>query len=70
LEIMKKYDIPVNDINKASKKIHAKEGLAENDVHYTNEGYKMLAEKISNFLYCLSAYIPLKYKMLSYGKQK
>lgn len=50
LEIMKKYDIPVNNIYKASKKIHAKEGLASNDVHYTEKGYKLLADKISTFL--------------------
>ena len=50
LEIMKKYAIPVNNIYKASKKIHAKEGLATNDVHYTKEGYKLLADKITAYL--------------------
>lgn len=50
LEVMKKYDIPVNNIYKASMRIHAKEGLAENDVHYTQNGYKLLADKITKFL--------------------
>jgi len=50
LEVMKKYHIPVNDINTVSKKIHKKEGKAESDVHYTEEGYKMLAGKITSYL--------------------
>ena len=50
LEVMKKYHIQVNDINKASKKIHKNEGKAANDVHYTEEGYKLLADKIVSCL--------------------
>ncbi len=50
IEVMKKYHITVNNINKVSKKIHNTEGKAENDVHYTEEGYKMLADKIVSSL--------------------
>ncbi len=47
---MKKYYIPVNEINKASKKIHKIEEKPENDVHYTDAGYKLLADKIVSCL--------------------
>ena len=46
LEVMKKNGIMVNDIHKYSKKVHAKHKSAKGDVHYTEEGYKLLANKI------------------------
>lgn len=49
-EIMKKNDIPINDIYAKSKKIHNKYGLGSDDVHYTSEGYKELSKLIVNFI--------------------
>lgn len=45
-EVMKENNVLMNDINKASKKIHKKHKKAEGDVHYTKEGYKLLSAKI------------------------
>ena len=50
VEVMKENKIPVNDIWRASKKIHSKYGQAPDNVHYTEEGYKLLADKIVDFL--------------------
>ena len=50
LEVMQEFNIPVNDIYKASKKIHKKQGESPGNVHYTEQGYQMLAEKIVSFL--------------------
>ncbi|MCG6185796.1 SGNH/GDSL hydrolase family protein [Maribellus maritimus] len=49
-QIMKENGILVNDIWKATKKIHKKYGQAPNNVHYTPEGYKQIADKITSFL--------------------
>jgi lysophospholipase L1-like esterase len=49
-KVMAKNNITVNDIYKSSKSIHKKYGKGDNDVHYTPEGYKALAEIISQFL--------------------
>ena len=46
LKVMKENGIQVNDIHKFSRKIHAKHRSADGDVHYTKEGYKILANKI------------------------
>lgn len=48
--VMKENHIPVNDIWEASKKIHPKYGRAPDNVHFTKEGYKLLADKIVTFL--------------------
>ena len=50
IQVMKENDISVNNIWKASKKIHSKHGQAPDNVHYTKEGYKLLANKIGDFL--------------------
>lgn len=50
IQVMKENNILVNDVWKASKKIHSKYGQAPDNVHYTEEGYKLLAEKIVAFL--------------------
>ena len=46
LKIMKQYNIEVNNLNKLSKKVHSKHKKAEGDVHYTPEGYKLLARPV------------------------
>ena len=46
LKVMKENGILVTDIWKDSKKIHKKYEKADDDVHYTKEGYKLLADKI------------------------
>lgn len=46
LKIMRKYKIQVDDLNKPSKKIHKKYKKAEGNVHYTSEGYKLLAQPV------------------------
>lgn len=50
IEVMKKHDIQINTIYKASKKIHLKHGKGNDDVHYTETGYQVLAEIITNGL--------------------
>ena len=49
-KIMKENGIKINDINKASKGIHAKYGKGDDDVHYYPEGYEALGELITAFL--------------------
>lgn len=46
LKIMKKYGVEVNHLNKISRKIHKKHAQAEGDVHFTPEGYELLAEPV------------------------
>ncbi|GAA3585277.1 SGNH/GDSL hydrolase family protein [Snuella lapsa] len=48
--VMKKYGVIVNDIYKVSKEIHNKYGIGVHDVHFTEQGYIKLGEKISGFL--------------------
>lgn len=46
LQVMKKHNIPINDLYKV---IHAKRNtysLGDNNVHYNSDGYKLLAEKV------------------------
>jgi hypothetical protein len=45
-EVMAEYKIPVNDLYDFSKEIHAEHSTAANNVHYTKDGYKLLANKI------------------------
>ena len=49
-KIMEKHGVEVNDIFKKSAMIHSKFGSGQDNVHYTEEGYKALGETISNFL--------------------
>jgi lysophospholipase L1-like esterase len=49
-KIMKKHGVLVNDIYKASIKIHKNFGLGANDVHYNKEGYEKLGKLITDFL--------------------
>jgi hypothetical protein len=46
VELMSRHDIQVVDLNQFSYDIHSKFGKRENDVHYTVEGYKELANVI------------------------
>jgi len=45
-KIMKKHRIPVNDIYEFSRLVHSEHSTADDNVHYTKEGYKELAVKI------------------------
>jgi len=49
-KIMKENNILVNDINKTSKTIHAIHKKADGDVHFTEKGYKLLANEIVDFI--------------------
>jgi lysophospholipase L1-like esterase len=49
-KIMKENNVLVNDIHKASKKIHKKYMKEEGDVHFTEMGYELLAIEIINFI--------------------
>ena len=49
-KIMKEHGVLINDLYKPSISIHKSNGLGDNDVHYTPEGYKQLAEIIYEFL--------------------
>ena len=44
--IMKKHRVPVNDIYELSKEVHKDHSTGSDNVHYTKEGYELLAEKI------------------------
>lgn len=48
--IMKKHSIMINDIYEESKQVHKDFGKGNDDVHYTEEGYKKLGLVISQFL--------------------
>lgn len=48
--VLKKYEIPVNDIYQQSISIHKKFGKGSDDVHYTTEGYESLGKLINDFL--------------------
>lgn len=49
-EIMKKNNIPINDIYAKSKKIHKQYGLGSDNVHFKPEGYKELSKLIVSFI--------------------
>lgn len=53
LKIMKRYNIEVNNLNNLSKKVHRKHKKAEGDVHYTSEGYKILAQPVIERIYTI-----------------
>ena len=46
LEVMKKHNIPMNDLYATSVGVHAKYGLGANNVHYSAEGYQVLSKQI------------------------
>jgi len=50
LDVMKKHKVKVNNLTKASKKIHLTHGLGNDNVHYTREGYELLAKEITKEL--------------------
>jgi lysophospholipase L1-like esterase len=50
VRIMKANGIAVNDIYRASEKIHRQYGLGDANVHYTRQGYRMLAPHIARFI--------------------
>lgn len=50
LGVMEKYKVKVNNINKVSRKIYKNHGVGYNDVHFTTEGYKLLAQEITKEL--------------------
>jgi lysophospholipase L1-like esterase len=49
-KVMNKHHVIINDIYEQSIEIHKKHGLGDDDVHYTEEGSKMLAKVICEFL--------------------
>ncbi|MBJ6368781.1 SGNH/GDSL hydrolase family protein [Snuella sedimenti] len=51
IAVMKKHNVSVNHIYKASKTIHKKYGKGSHDVHYTKDGYKKLGKIVSGFLF-------------------
>jgi hypothetical protein len=48
VRIMKKHNIQINKLNAISRKIHKKHKKAEGDVHFTSEGYALLAKEVAN----------------------
>lgn len=48
--VMEANSVEINDIYKVSKGIHREHGKGNDDVHYTEEGYKELGMQISDFL--------------------
>jgi len=49
-QVMRKYNVDVNDIYDESVNIHKKYGKGLDDVHYTKKGYEKLGKLISNFI--------------------
>ena len=49
-KIMQKHNIRVNDFYDFSKEVHEKYGTAPDNVHFTKEGYKILADNIIEWL--------------------
>ncbi|MFY0714914.1 SGNH/GDSL hydrolase family protein [Seonamhaeicola sp. NFXS20] len=49
-KIMKANGVKINDIFEVSKKIHGDYGKGNDDVHYTEKGYELLGEYISEFI--------------------
>ncbi|MDB4335066.1 SGNH/GDSL hydrolase family protein [bacterium] len=50
MEVMHKYKITVNNLNKLSRKVHPKCGNGAADVHYSEEGYERLSKQIIKIL--------------------
>ncbi|KJD37212.1 signal peptide protein [Tamlana sedimentorum] len=49
-KVMKNNGVKINDIYEVSKTIHKNYGKGNNDVHYTNKGYELLGEHISDYI--------------------
>jgi len=49
-EVMKKYGIRVNNLNRLSQKAHKKFGQGDDNVHYTEKGYELLSKQIVKIL--------------------
>ncbi|MDR1385776.1 MAG: SGNH/GDSL hydrolase family protein [Planctomycetaceae bacterium] len=52
-EIMKKHNIPTDDIYKLTACFDSKLFAAPGDVHYTNDGYKKIAEQVAEHIKCV-----------------
>lgn len=50
LKVMKKHKIQVNDLYKTIKTKHNEYAIAGNDVHFTSEGYQVLAEQVADVI--------------------
>lgn len=48
VKIMKKHNIQINKLNAVSRRIHKKYKKEEGDVHFTAEGYELLAKEVTN----------------------
>ncbi len=48
VKIMKKHNIQINKLNAVSRRIHKKYKKEEGDVHFTPEGYELLAKEVTN----------------------
>lgn len=46
-EIIESQDVQINDLHPLSEQIHPQNGKAANDVHFTKEGYQMLADQVA-----------------------
>ena len=47
VRIMKKHNIKINKLNGVSCRIHKNHKKAEGDVHFTSEGYELLAKQVT-----------------------
>jgi lysophospholipase L1-like esterase len=47
VRIMKKHNIQINKLNAGSRKIHKKYKKEDGDVHFTSEGYELLARQVA-----------------------
>lgn len=47
VRIMKKHNIKINKLNAVSRRIHKNHKKAEGDVHFTSEGYELLAKQVT-----------------------
>lgn len=50
IRVMKANGVMINDISKKSKKIHARYGLGDKNVHYSKKGYEELSTYVSTFV--------------------
>ncbi len=48
VKIMKKHNIQINKLNAVSRRIHKNYKKEEGDVHFTAEGYELLAKEVTN----------------------
>lgn len=48
LHVIKKHNIQVNDLYATIKPIRNKYAIGDHDVHYTSDGYKILAEQVAD----------------------